>query len=212
MTCIGLRVAALALVLCGAIPVLRADLRPLAGRNVLGPLASSAAPLATGVVTEDVVWTDKVNTTATGNDLEKTSGGNAWNAGAVSTKAISSGDGYAEYTVTGTGYYALFGLSNGQTDESLADIDFAIYTYPPTGQVFVFEAGANRGVKGTYTTNDVLRVAVESGQVVYRKNGALLYTSAGSPSYPLLIDTSILTVGTVIGDAMISGVLEASGY
>jgi hypothetical protein len=57
----------------------------------------------------------------------------------------------------------------------------------------VYEAGALRGTFGTYTTGDVLRVAVEGGVVKYRKNGTLLYTSTVAPTYPLLVDTSLYT-------------------
>jgi hypothetical protein len=49
-----------------------------------------------------------------------------------------------------------------------------------------------------------LRVAVESGQVVYRKNGALLYASAVAPTYPLLIDTSLWSGAATINGAVIA--------
>ena len=83
---------------------------------------------------------------STGTTLTKTAA-TAWgNAGASSTRGIASGsDGYAEFTVPASPGYAMFGLSNGDTDQGYADIDFAFYTYPGTGQLMVYEKGVYRG-------------------------------------------------------------------
>ena len=85
----------------------------------------------------------------------------------------------------------MFGLSHGDTDGSYADIDYALFTYPATGQVMVFEGGAYRGTFGTYAAGDVLAVTVEDGVVSYWRNGALLYTSSAAPVYPLVLDVSL---------------------
>ena len=61
----------------------------------------------------------------------------------------------------------MFGLGNGDTDQGYADIDFAFYTYPGTGQLMVYEKGAYRGPFGAYAPGDKLRVSVESGVVKY---------------------------------------------
>ena len=70
-----------------------------------------------------MVWTQEVGTSSTGNDLEKTSGTTGWNAGAVSTKGIASGDGYAEFTVADDNVYWMAGLSNGNPGVSYQEID-----------------------------------------------------------------------------------------
>jgi hypothetical protein len=57
----------------------------------------------------------------------------------------------------------MFGLSHGDIDGGYADIDFALFTCPLTGQVMVFEGGAYQGTFGTYSAGDVLAVAVEMG-------------------------------------------------
>ncbi len=85
----------------------------------------------------------------------------------------------------------MFGLSHGDTDGSYADIDFALFTCPATGEVMVFEGGAYRGTFGTYSAGDVLAVTVEDGAVSYRRNGALLHTSSVAPVYPLVLDVSL---------------------
>ena len=48
------------------------------------------------------------------------------------------------------------------------------------------------------------RIAVEAGAVKYYENGALKYTSALAPSYPLLVDTAILTVGASVQNAVVA--------
>ena len=45
--------------------------------------------------------------------------------------------------------------------------------------------------------------AVESGVVKYYQNGALKYTSAKPPSLPLLLDTSLNSVGGAVQNAII---------
>ena len=66
-----------------------------------------------------------------------------WNAGAVSTKGIASGDGYVEFTAPGTGRVLMAGLGHGDTDLSYQDIDYAMYLY--NGDVYVYESGAYTG-------------------------------------------------------------------
>ena len=57
--------------------------------------------------------------------------------------------------------------------------------------------------EGQYAAGDKLRVAVEGGSVKYRKNGALLYESTATPSYPLNVDTSLYSPGATVAGAKI---------
>ena len=56
---------------------------------------------------------------------------------------------------------------------------------------------------GSYVAGDVFRVEVADGQVRYRKNGQVFYTSATPPTYPLGIDTSLYHGGATITDAVL---------
>ena len=94
------------------------------------------------------------------------------------------------------------GLSHGDTNQSYEEIDFALYPWID-GNLYVFESGTSRGSVGPYTTGDVFRVAVEGGVVKYRKNGVLLYTSGVTPTYPLLVDTTLFPTGSQITTAII---------
>lgn len=66
------------------------------------------------------------------------------------------------------------------------------------------ENGTYRPLGATYAIGDVLRVSVEGGAVKYYKNGALLYTSTVTPTYPLQADTSFFDANAAINNAVIS--------
>ena len=66
----------------------------------------------------------------------------------------------------------------------------------------VFAAGAGALLVSAFF---FARVAVEGGVVRYRRNGALLYTSAAAPSYPLLVDAALYTQGATLNNAVLGG-------
>jgi hypothetical protein len=150
-----------------------------------------------------VVWTSAVGVTVSANSLTKTAS-TAWgNAGAVSTTQIASGDGFVELTASETTTYRMLGLSNGNTNASYEDIDFALYQ--SLGQLKVYESGTLKGSFGTYVAGNTLRVAVVGGVVKYSKNGVVFYTSTKTPTYPLLVDAALYTQGATLNNAVISG-------
>src|SRR5262249_26297649 len=51
-------------------------------------------------------------------------------------------------------------------------------------------------------------ISVESGVVKYYKNGVIFYTSGLVPAYPLLVDSSLVSLNAGITNAVISGVLS----
>jgi hypothetical protein len=161
------------------------------------------------LLVENVVWTNIVNVNATGNSLTKNATTSLWDAGAVSTRTITSGDGYMEFSVGETNTHKMAGLSNGDTNQGYGDIDFALYPND-AGNIYIYEGGVmrqqngNGGIFGVYNANTRLRVAVESGFVKYYKDGQLLYTSTGTPTYPLSVDTALWSP-TIPGPPMIPG-------
>jgi hypothetical protein len=161
---------------------------------------------------ENVVWTSLVGTSATGNNLTKSAGTSAWDAGAASTRALGPGDGYVDVIASETTTYRMFGLSNGNGNAMDTDIDFALYLYGD-GTLRIKEGGMSRmngssPTFGTYVSGDHLRVSVEGGVVTYRKNGVLLYTSTLVPVSPLLVDTSLWSAGATLNGVVISGNLQ----
>jgi len=145
----------------------------------------------------DVTWTSTVGVMAVDNDLTKTAA-QGWNAGAVSNETVGDNS-FVQFTTAESDTSKMVGFSNGDTNVWYDDIDFAFYL-TASGSLYVYEGGVNRGRVGSYAASDVLRIEVVGGEVRYLNNGALLYTSAGMPAFPLLVDTSLLTTGATIND------------
>jgi uncharacterized repeat protein (TIGR01451 family) len=170
------------------------------GAILAGTLVDLALP------TEAVVWQNAVGVSSTSTTLTKTAA-TAWgNAGASSTRGVPSGSaGYAEFTVPASPGYAMLGLGNGDTDQGYADVDFAFYVYPATGQLMVFEKGVYRTSLGAYAAGDTMRISVDSGVVRYWWKGVLAYTSTQVPTFPLRVDTSLYSTGAVVQGATLGG-------
>jgi hypothetical protein len=156
-------------------------------------------------------WTGIVNATASATSLQKSTGSaGSMDAGATSQTSIAAGDGYAEFTFPAASLRAA-GLSNGNSNTSDGDIDFAFVLRSSTTGIEIRENGVLRGTT-PYAATDVLRVCVESGVVVYRKNGVVIYRSTKVPTYPLLLDTALGYVGGTIGNAvLVSAPASANG-
>ena len=149
-----------------------------------------------------VTWMNAVRVTAVGNSLTRNAGVAAWNAGAASVETLAS-DGFVEFTTSENTRAKMAGLSNGDSGQGYADIDFAIYL-KSTGNVAVYEGGVLRdGNLGPYVAGDLFRVEVLGDEVTYWQNGVLLYTSGLSPTFPLLVDTSLRNAGATIDDVQI---------
>jgi RHS repeat-associated protein len=109
-----------------------------------------------------------------------------------------------QFTASETTGYLLLGLSHTDTNQSYNTIDYAIYLQP-NGNVSGYEGATHLGNLGSYGTGDVLRVAIENGVVMFKKNGDVFYTSTAAPNYPLMVDTSLYTNGATINNVVLSG-------
>ena len=165
--------------------------------------ASASVTIAPAASTANVTWTSAVGVTASAGSLQKP-GAPAWDAGAISTQRINSGDGYVQTTVAETNTYRLFGLSNGNTNQSYEDLDYGLYP-ASDGKLYIFEQGTYRGLMGSYASGDRLRVSVDGGTVRYLRNGRVLYTSGNAPTYPLLVDTALYSTGATLAGVVITG-------
>jgi RHS repeat-associated protein len=152
-----------------------------------------------------VSFTNATGVSVSGNTMTKT-GAAGWNAGAVSAQTITSGNGFVEFTANETNLARMCGLGNGDSGQNYTDIEFAIQLTASDGAngVWVFESGALRGNFGTYSAGDKFQVAVESGVVKYKKNGTVFYTSSVTPTYPLLVDTSLYSTGSTVSNVVFS--------
>ncbi len=160
----------------------------------------------------NVVWTNPVGVSVSGNSLSKT-GNSGWNAGAVSSRQIVSGDGYVETTISNneTQTNRIFGLSNTNPDSGRDSIQYGIYLLD-SGRLWIRESGVNKFTSGTYTSGDVVRVEISGTNILYKKNGVIFFVATGvinGSSYPMWADASIFTTGATLSNARIRGNLAA---
>jgi ribosomal protein S4E len=138
---------------------------------------------------QKVKFTDLVNLSASSNNLTKYYPSNNWDAGAASFNNVYN-NGYVYTIAAETNTNRMFGLSNSNTNANFTSIQYAIYLVN-NGTIQIYESGNGRGTVGNYATGDTLKVAIEQGVVNYYKNSQLLYQSAVTPTYPMLVDVSM---------------------
>lgn len=165
----------------------------------VAPVASSPTPVVAPSVT-DVIWTSLVKSAAAGSSLQKTSGcASCFDAGAISQQQIGA-SGSVSFTVS-AGHRQFVGLGRDLTASTAYTIDYA-FSFWSSGGFEVREGNIYRG-EGSYTAADVFRISVAAGVVTYSKNGALLYTSKVLATGPLVVDTSMSTVGATVSNVVV---------
>lgn len=151
-----------------------------------------------------VTWTSLVNVTAQpdSNDLEKTSGVNGWNAGAISVETLvadTAGEGVVFNCSTPT-RAVMVGLADTNPDVSYTSIDFTIYCVFSDQSIVVYESGISKYTTAAsfFTATDELSIELNSsGKFEYKKNGTTFYTSLiTTPTNPLFVDTTLYHVAT----------------
>jgi hypothetical protein len=162
--------------------------------------APAPAPAPTAPTSNNVVWTSLVKTQAAGSTLEKMTGcAGCFDAGAVSQQQIGT-TGSVSFTVA-VGHRQFVGLGRDTTASTSYSIDYA-FSFWEGGSFEIRESNVYR-TEGSYTATDVFTIAVEAGTVKYYKNGALVYTSKVAVTAPLVVDTSISTVGATISNVVL---------
>jgi len=160
----------------------------------------TAAPLAAQTL---ISWANPVNARPASGALTKTAGcDGCFDAGGHGATAIV-GDGYVEF-VPAAGHRIVAGLSAGVTPALSTTIDFAFGIWP-NGAWDIRERGVYR-TEGAFTAGDRLAVCVESGAVVYRLNGVVVYRSATPPAGSLTPDVLLASAG-----ASVSGTASGLG-
>jgi hypothetical protein len=156
----------------------------------------TAAPLSAQTLAS---WEAPVRVAAADGALTKSGGCDGCaDAGAHSVTRLT-GDGYAEF-VPAAGQRIIAGLGTDLTASTASStIDFAFSLWPGGGWE-VRERGVYR-TEGTSGAGDRFRVAIESGLVVYRRNGAIVYRSAIPPSYPLVLDVTLYSPAAALSGA-----------
>lgn len=177
--------------------------------NRLGIVALAAVIVGGGGITsganaQDVEWTGLVNVAVSGTTLQKISGCDGCDdAGARSQDQIDSPGGYVEFTVGEANTFWIGGLSNGNSSPSYSGIDYA-FRFNGAGGADVLQNGVYKGGDTAYAAGDIFRISVAYGRVQFWRNGTVLYTSRTAPTYPLVLDVALGTVGASLYDAKLS--------
>ncbi|WP_026881424.1 phage tail spike protein [Clostridium akagii] len=145
----------------------------------------------------NISFNNLVNCAVNYNVMTKLNNTTGWDAGGGSPETISNGL-YVEETVTATTGIHMTGLSYTNPDASYEHIQYAFYV-AGNSLLHVYENNVDKGGIGTWAVGDVLRLSRENGNILYYKNGVLLYTSTTpTTQYPLYLDTSIYAYNSTI--------------
>jgi hypothetical protein len=178
-----------------------------------GSSLSSASMSLKGVLTpafgDKLHWQNVVGAAFDSNDdLSKSTAATAWgDSGASSVDTIPAGtDGRVSSLVSASTDNLMLGLSASDADQNYTSLGWAI-NINAAGAFQVYEAGTLKfnGGAGTLATGDEVSVSREGGVIKYRRNGALVYTSAvSSNGAALLVDTAFFTPGSKLKSARLT--------
>jgi hypothetical protein len=173
-------------------PVTYASAAPGAAKNDATILIET--PPAAVLSGTPAPWASLVNAVASGATIQKKSGcGDCPDAGGIS--ALSSANSVS-FTVNGG--YLLAGLArDGTSVIGYAAIDYAFSFVAGRATWDIREAGVYRG-EGAFGPSDVFRIAAENGTVKYYRNAELVYASKVPVAGPLLIKTSLVSLGAAM--------------
>jgi hypothetical protein len=151
--------------------------------------APAPAPATTSV------WTSAVNAVVTGTSVQKTAGcSSCFDAGAIGTQPVTAGGFFTFSVAAGHRLYA--GLGSDLTANTAYAIDYA-FSFNKNGVWEIREKNVYKK-EGVYTATDQFTVAVDGTAVKYYKNNTLVYTSLTAATAPLVVDTSLSSIGATV--------------
>lgn len=163
----------------------------LSGSSTTTPPPTTTTPPPS---TSSLTWASLVNTAASGSTLRKSSGCNdCADAGAVSQLALSSG--YVAFQVP-TGYRMVVGLGQDASANTSYTFNYG-FSFNGTSTYEIREFGVYKG-EGPFSASDVFKVSIEGTAVKYYRNSTVVYTSRTAVPGPLVVDTTLVTVGGTV--------------
>lgn len=142
-------------------------------------------------------WQNVAGVTVNGASLTKTAPNGWGNAGAITSRSITQGNGFVQFTTAEANRGKIAGLSTTDANQSYNTVRFGILL-GANAAVQVYESGTLRGTFGTYTAGMTFRVAYTGGQVQYSRDGTVFYTSTLAPAYPAFADVALFTTGATV--------------
>jgi hypothetical protein len=177
----------------------------VAANGSLGTISVLINSTHGAVIGERVAWVDAVNATATGNSLRKTAGcDGCYDAWAVSDQQIAPGADYAEaeFIAGDATTFRVVGLTHAFAETTPAGIDFGIRLQ--AGVAEVRENGEYRA-STLFFAGDSFRIAIQSGMLIYLKNGVPFYTRVATPTLPLFLAAVLADANASIDNVSMTG-------
>ncbi|MBO3700278.1 hypothetical protein [Roseivirga sp. E12] len=146
-------------------------------------------------VEQSINWTDTVDVTFIGDKIIKSASNTDWTTGAASVERLEYlEDGWLETIVNETYTQRAFGLSEFNLDAGLNTIDFMLLLLS-NGYLQVRENNTIISQNTPYSSGDTLRIERLGSNILYKKNGSIIYTSTQTSTSPLLADLSFRDYG-----------------
>jgi hypothetical protein len=167
----------------------------------------TAAPAASACkeALVDVSWVipgSTLRNVISSNTLTKLTGNGNWDGNGFSYQSVSN-NGYMQTTVAETNRDRMIGLSATDANASFTSIQYAFFLQNGGG-LLIYESGVDRGAFGTYTSGDILKIAVENNVVKYYRNGTVIFISSVVPTLPLFVDVSTNSTGATANNVKIA--------
>jgi len=161
----------------------RAGTLTVAGRN-LAVIQAMYIGGGTSGGSNNVVWTELVNASLTGESLVKTAGADdgTWDGSALSQQTLSD-SGFLEFMPAGANVYRACGLTTASTLGNPDTLDFAVL-FSGSDVAEFREQGLYLG-EVRFAPGDLFRLVWEAGRVSYYKNGELMLTGNRLVSAPV---------------------------
>jgi YD repeat-containing protein len=172
-----------------------------------GVFEAIVTPITPPLPPDPVIWAQPTNVTVTATTITKTGGCDGCaDAGAFSQQKLTSGNGYMEFTAS-SGSRGYIGLGKNidpqPPSNSHLEINFGI-VFGSNNSWSVRELNYTYRYEDSYNSNDVFQIAVVGTEVWYKQNGVVKFISPTTPSYPLVVDTSLITAGDNIYNTTVS--------
>ena len=152
-------------------------------------LLSGPAPVTVPPVPENLVWVNGSHVVISGNNLRSSNDG--YNGSANSQEQVLQGNGFVQFTASENNTVRGIGFGH-----NLGAIDYGL-TLNGGGYAEVRAFGQYRRAIAC-TTGDVIKIAIEGGQVKYYKNGTVfLIETRPTLTYPLNVNAFVTYAATL---------------
>jgi endonuclease/exonuclease/phosphatase family metal-dependent hydrolase len=175
-------------------PVTYMTAAPGAAKNDATILSENTGASPTTDPTSGFTWTSAVKATPSATTITKTTGcGDCPDSGAVGNQSMTSGS--VSFTVSGGRLVAGLGTDTS-ANTSAAAINYA-FNFSSASTWEIRELGVYKA-DGSYSAADVFKIAIEGTTVKYYRNDTLVSTSKTAVPGPLVMDTTLVSVGSAV--------------